>query len=178
MRGSISAVLSSFRESLKNRGRRCENITHDSRVMIASRPEKCPDTLLNLSADKSGSPAQHNCDHITEGISLEEQNDATVVDNTNIDRTLRINVNVNDTNLILHPANYRVPQRTKNLPANDELDSLGEQIKIQKQNDDMDNERMHSIQTAINNLEYKMASMQSAIKDLSTGRKLVKSTRK
>ena len=178
MCGSISEVLSSFRESLKNRGCICKNITHDSRVRIASQLETCPDTLLNLSADKSGSPAQHNCDDIPESISLEEQNDATVVDNTNIDRNLRINVNVNDTNLILHPANYRVPQRTKNLPANDELNSLREQIKIQKQNDDMDNERMHSIQTAINNLEYKMASMQSAFKDLSTGRKLVKSTRK
>ena len=178
MRGSISALLSSFRESLKNRGRRCENITHDSRPMIASRPEKCSDTLLNFSADKSGSSVQHNCDDITEGISLEEQNDAAVVNNTNIDKILRMNLNVNDTDLVPHAANYRLPQHTKTVPANDDPDSLREQIKISKQNDYMDNERMHSMQTAINNLEYKMASMQSAIKDLSTGRKRVKSIRK
>ena len=177
MRGSISEVLSSFRESLKNRGRRCENITHDSRLMIASQPEKCSDTLLNFSADKSGSSVQHNCDDITEGISSKAQNDATGVNNTNIDRNLKINIHANDTNLVTHATNYRVPQHTKTVPANDELHSLREQIKTLKQNDNIDNERMHSMQTSINNLECKMALMQSAIKDLSTGRNIVKSIR-
>ena len=163
--GKMPAIMSvaflSLSGRFKNSAKRRQAVKHKTRSMRTTQPDNC---LRNISEDNSGQSSQEKGHDTTDGLLLNKQNDAFVVNDQNVDENLRITLKVNDTKWTMHAAEYQVPSglNVSSVSVNDQTEGLEEQMKTPRHNDKIDNK---TIQTAIEHLESKCTLMQTTIKD-------------
>ena len=167
----MSVAFSSLGERLKKRSKCRQTIKLKVREMSTSQPYKSVVPLRDFSEGINGLLLQEKCHDTPEVLLLKEENDSTSVKDKALDTNLRINLRINDTNLMAYSKGYQVPPDpdVNIVSMKDELECFEGRIKMPRHTDKIDNQTMHSMQTAITHLESKivsLTSMQTAIKDL------------
>ena len=155
MPASLSVVFSAFLGWLKNRGSSCRKQNITGREMTTSQRKGHSELSCKFPDAKSGAPFPKTGHDVTEGRSLRQHGNLTVIDDQE----------------------YRAPSNlgVNNVSVNIELACLEAQIEILRQNYEIDNQTILSMKTTIKHHDQKFTSQQIAIKDLADEIKLLRS---
>ena len=161
MPGVTSVAFLSLRAWFKKSGKCSQSVELKSKEMVTTQQEKSSEALWINSANNSGPLFKQKCLHIAEGLSLKRHNDSTM--NT-------------DPNVVTYVDEYQIPSEVdvNHIKGKDK----GRCWEVPKQGGEINDQKIHSIETSIKNIELKiasLASMQTDMKKLSWEVKFVKS---
>ena len=161
MPGVTSVTFLSLCAWFKKSGNDSQRVELKSRGMVTTQQKTSSEPLRINSADNSGPSFKQKCHYIAQGLSLKGQNDSTMD---------------TDTDVVPHVKEYQLPSEldVNHIKGKDKVRCL----EMPKQGGEINNQKIHSIETSIKNIELKiasLASMQTEVKKLSWEMRFLKS---